>query len=163
LLVLSSVHPRPELPHRLVDPRGLLPSAALLRPVLRGDAAEDAVDGAAPARQVDPGHRLRLLGARPEPPPQAHPHLLHPPSAAPRPPATRPRLTRPRRPRTPLPRAPSSAPPPPPPPPGPPRRTTTLLEYAGFKGSFRNSTVLGQTTGQELDLGFVDDPIKGRA
>jgi predicted phage terminase large subunit-like protein len=37
------------------------------------------------------------------------------------------------------------------------------LEYLGHRGSFRNSTVEGQITGQGLDIGIVDDPIKGRA
>jgi phage terminase large subunit-like protein len=37
------------------------------------------------------------------------------------------------------------------------------LEYVGHRGSFRNTTVEGQITGQGLDIGIVDDPIKGRA
>jgi predicted phage terminase large subunit-like protein len=42
-------------------------------------------------------------------------------------------------------------------------RNSNLLEYLGHRGSFRNSTVEGQITGQGLDIGIVDDPIKGRA
>jgi hypothetical protein len=38
-----------------------------------------------------------------------------------------------------------------------------LIEYVGYRGSFRNTTVEGQITGQGLDLGIIDDPIKGRA
>ena len=45
-------------------------------------------------------------------------------------------------------------------------RNSNLLEYMGdrtpYKGSFRNTTVIGQVTGKGLDLGFIDDPIKGR-
>jgi predicted phage terminase large subunit-like protein len=33
----------------------------------------------------------------------------------------------------------------------------------GAKGSFRNTTVKGQITGFGLDLGIIDDPMKGRA
>ena len=42
-------------------------------------------------------------------------------------------------------------------------RNSTLLEYVGHTGSFRNTTVMGQINGQGLDLGVIDDPIKGRA
>jgi predicted phage terminase large subunit-like protein len=42
-------------------------------------------------------------------------------------------------------------------------RNSSLLEYVGHEGSFRNTTVMGQINGQGLDLGFIDDPIKGRA
>lgn len=42
-------------------------------------------------------------------------------------------------------------------------RNSSLLEYVGEGGSFRNTTVMGQINGQGLDLGFIDDPIKGRA
>ncbi len=42
-------------------------------------------------------------------------------------------------------------------------RNSSILEYVGTEGSFRNTTVLGQINGQGLDLGVVDDPIKGRA
>lgn len=38
-----------------------------------------------------------------------------------------------------------------------------LIEFAGNTGSFRNTTVLGSITGESLDLGVIDDPIKGRA
>ena len=45
-------------------------------------------------------------------------------------------------------------------------RNNNLLEFVGstgaYKGSFRNTTVNGQVTGKGLDLGFIDDPIKGR-
>lgn len=37
-----------------------------------------------------------------------------------------------------------------------------LLEYGNAGGSFRNTTVLGAITGESLDLGVIDDPIKGR-
>ena len=37
------------------------------------------------------------------------------------------------------------------------------MEFVGAKGSFRNTTVGGQINGQGLDLGVIDDPIKGRA
>jgi predicted phage terminase large subunit-like protein len=43
------------------------------------------------------------------------------------------------------------------------QRNSNLLEYVGYGGSFRNTTVEGQITGQALDIGLVDDPIKGRA
>ncbi len=39
----------------------------------------------------------------------------------------------------------------------------SVLEYDGRDGSFRNTTVRGSITGEGLDLGIVDDPIKGRA
>jgi predicted phage terminase large subunit-like protein len=42
-------------------------------------------------------------------------------------------------------------------------RNSTLLEYVGYDGSFRNTTVLGQINGMGLDLGVIDDPMKGRA
>jgi len=42
-------------------------------------------------------------------------------------------------------------------------RNSSFLEYVGQKGSFRNVTVQGQVTGKGLDLGIIDDPIKGRA
>ena len=42
-------------------------------------------------------------------------------------------------------------------------RNSSVIEYVGGQGSFRNTTVMGQITGQGLDLGFIDDPIKGRA
>jgi predicted phage terminase large subunit-like protein len=42
-------------------------------------------------------------------------------------------------------------------------RNSNVLEYVNHRGSFRNTTVEGQITGKGLDLGIVDDPIKGRA
>jgi predicted phage terminase large subunit-like protein len=39
---------------------------------------------------------------------------------------------------------------------------TNLIEYAHHAGSFRNTTVLGAITGLQLDLGVIDDPVKGR-
>lgn len=42
-------------------------------------------------------------------------------------------------------------------------RNRKLLEYMGAGGSFRNTTVNGSVTGESLDLGFIDDPIKGRS
>lgn len=42
------------------------------------------------------------------------------------------------------------------------KRNDYLLEYVGRAGSFVNTTVNGQITGQGLDLGVIDDPIKGR-
>ena len=39
---------------------------------------------------------------------------------------------------------------------------TQLLEYARADGYFRNTTVLGSITGESLDLGVIDDPMKGR-
>ncbi len=43
------------------------------------------------------------------------------------------------------------------------QRNKQLLEFVGKEGSFRNTTVEGSITGEGLDLGVVDDPIKGRA
>jgi predicted phage terminase large subunit-like protein len=37
-----------------------------------------------------------------------------------------------------------------------------LIEYEGTDGYFRNTTVRGSITGEGLDLGVIDDPIKGR-
>ena len=42
-------------------------------------------------------------------------------------------------------------------------RNRELLEYIDNEGSFRNTTVRGAITGESLDLGIIDDPIKGRA
>ena len=42
-------------------------------------------------------------------------------------------------------------------------RNSSLLELIDHKGSFRNTTVNGQINGKGLDLGIIDDPIKGRA
>src|SRR4029077_12196268 len=41
-------------------------------------------------------------------------------------------------------------------------RNLSIIELPGLGGSFRNTTVQGQITGQGLTLGVVDDPIKGR-
>lgn len=41
-------------------------------------------------------------------------------------------------------------------------RNSNLLEFMDAHGSFRNTTVEGQINGKTLDLGVVDDPIKGR-
>ena len=45
---------------------------------------------------------------------------------------------------------------------GKPKRNSSLIEYSGHKGYFRNATVQGQITGKTLDLGIIDDPLKGR-
>lgn len=42
-------------------------------------------------------------------------------------------------------------------------RNREILEYVGEDGYFRNTTVRGAITGEGLDLGVIDDPIKGRA
>jgi hypothetical protein len=42
-------------------------------------------------------------------------------------------------------------------------RNHEVLEFVNHEGYFRNTTVLGSITGESLDLGVVDDPIKGRA
>jgi predicted phage terminase large subunit-like protein len=42
------------------------------------------------------------------------------------------------------------------------RRTTTFLEFINTGGCFRNTTVDGKINGFGLDLGVVDDPLKGR-
>jgi hypothetical protein len=42
-------------------------------------------------------------------------------------------------------------------------RNSNVLEYVNHRGSFRNTTVEGQITGKGLDIGIIDDPIKGRA
>jgi predicted phage terminase large subunit-like protein len=41
-------------------------------------------------------------------------------------------------------------------------RNREILEYVGHDGFFRNTTVRGSITGEGLDLGVIDDPIKGR-
>jgi predicted phage terminase large subunit-like protein len=41
-------------------------------------------------------------------------------------------------------------------------RNYDILEFLDTDGYFRNSTVLGSITGEALDVGVVDDPIKGR-
>lgn len=42
------------------------------------------------------------------------------------------------------------------------RRNSSMVEFINNKGSFRNTTVGGPITGESLDVGFIDDPIKGR-
>lgn len=42
-------------------------------------------------------------------------------------------------------------------------RNREILEYVEHDGYFRNTTVRGSITGESLDLGVIDDPIKGRA
>ena len=39
----------------------------------------------------------------------------------------------------------------------------SLIEFVGRRGSFRNTTVDGAVNGFGLDLGVVDDPVKGHA
>jgi predicted phage terminase large subunit-like protein len=51
---------------------------------------------------------------------------------------------------------------------GMPLRNREILEWVHSDGSqgrgyFRNTTVMGSITGEGLDLGIIDDPIKGRA
>lgn len=41
-------------------------------------------------------------------------------------------------------------------------RNREVLEYVGRTGYFRNTTVRGSVTGESLDLGVIDDPVKGR-
>ena len=41
-------------------------------------------------------------------------------------------------------------------------RNREILEYCDNLGYFRNTTVGGSITGEGLDLGIIDDPIKGR-
>ena len=41
-------------------------------------------------------------------------------------------------------------------------RNREILEYVNKDGYFRNTTVQGSITGESLDLGVIDDPIKGR-
>jgi predicted phage terminase large subunit-like protein len=40
---------------------------------------------------------------------------------------------------------------------------SSVIEYAGHTGSFMNTTVGGSITGLGLNLGVLDDPVKGRA
>jgi hypothetical protein len=40
------------------------------------------------------------------------------------------------------------------------QRNSSFIEYVGEIGSFRNTTVGGQITGQGLDIGVIDDPVK---
>jgi predicted phage terminase large subunit-like protein len=41
-------------------------------------------------------------------------------------------------------------------------RNQEILEISGHYGYFRNTTVGGSITGESLDVGIIDDPIKGR-
>lgn len=41
-------------------------------------------------------------------------------------------------------------------------RDRTLIELVDKTGSFRNTTVEGSITGESLDLGVIDDPLRGR-
>lgn len=41
-------------------------------------------------------------------------------------------------------------------------RNREIIEYNDAEGYFRNTTVMGSITGESLDLGVIDDPIKGR-
>jgi predicted phage terminase large subunit-like protein len=41
-------------------------------------------------------------------------------------------------------------------------RNREIIEYCDHDGYFRNTTVGGSITGESLDLGVIDDPIKGR-
>jgi predicted phage terminase large subunit-like protein len=41
-------------------------------------------------------------------------------------------------------------------------RNREILEYVGKTGYFRNTTVGGPVTGESLDIGIIDDPVKGR-
>lgn len=43
------------------------------------------------------------------------------------------------------------------------QRNSSFVEFVDAKGSFRNTTVNGQINGFGLDLGLIDDPMKGRA
>jgi predicted phage terminase large subunit-like protein len=43
-----------------------------------------------------------------------------------------------------------------------PTKTRELIEFDSNGGYFRNTTVRGSITGEGLDLGVLDDPIKGR-
>lgn len=42
------------------------------------------------------------------------------------------------------------------------QRNREILEYCDKGGYFRNTTVQGSITGESLDLGVIDDPLKGR-
>ncbi|MCX8659869.1 phage terminase large subunit [Gilliamella sp. B2772] len=41
-------------------------------------------------------------------------------------------------------------------------RNREIIEYIDRDGYFRNTTVRGSITGESLDLGVIDDPLKGR-
>lgn len=42
-------------------------------------------------------------------------------------------------------------------------QNSKIIEFAGGDGFFRNTTVGGSVVGEGLDIGTIDDPIKGRA
>jgi len=42
------------------------------------------------------------------------------------------------------------------------KKNSTLVEFINHEGSFRNTTVGGPITGETLDIGYIDDPFKGR-
>jgi len=42
------------------------------------------------------------------------------------------------------------------------QRNREMLEFVNNEGYFRNTTVQGSITGESLDLGVIDDPLKGR-
>ena len=44
----------------------------------------------------------------------------------------------------------------------PAQRNRVIIEYKEKDGCFRNTTVQGSITGETLDLGVIDDPIRGR-
>lgn len=41
-------------------------------------------------------------------------------------------------------------------------RNREILEYVDNEGYFRNTTIRGSITGESLDVGIIDDPLKGR-
>jgi len=41
-------------------------------------------------------------------------------------------------------------------------RNREILEYVDSEGYFRNTTIRGSITGESLDIGIIDDPLKGR-
>lgn len=45
---------------------------------------------------------------------------------------------------------------------GRPQRNKQMIEFWGARGSFRNTTIGGPITGEGLDLGLIDDFLKGR-
>lgn len=42
------------------------------------------------------------------------------------------------------------------------KKNSNLIEFVNQRGSFRNTTVEGPITGETLDIGYIDDPFKGR-
>lgn len=42
------------------------------------------------------------------------------------------------------------------------QRNKEIIEFSNTNGYFRNTTVEGSITGESLDLGVIDDPIRGR-